>query len=117
TATAKDRFERGIALEGDLDDDQRARLIEMADRCPVHRTITEGAEVVTRAVDEAPSPADDHGDHFQCMDAACAEAGTVSDHPRPFRPCRRTLARRRAGPLERHHLAADAQVHARAILL
>jgi uncharacterized OsmC-like protein len=34
-----DRFHRRITLEGDLDDDQRARLREIADRCPVHRTL------------------------------------------------------------------------------
>jgi putative redox protein len=31
---------RQIELEGTLDDEQRARLIEIADRCPVHRTLT-----------------------------------------------------------------------------
>lgn len=31
---------RQLALEGDLDDGQRARLHEIANRCPVHRAIT-----------------------------------------------------------------------------
>src|SRR5712664_46451 len=35
-----DRIERGIVLQGALDDAQRARLLEIADRCPVHRTLT-----------------------------------------------------------------------------
>jgi len=39
-----DRIERTITLEGDLDDEQRARLLEIADRCPVHRTL--GNEIV-----------------------------------------------------------------------
>ncbi len=34
-----DRFRRVIRLEGDLDAEQRARLMEIADRCPVHRTM------------------------------------------------------------------------------
>lgn len=41
-----DVIEREIALEGDLDADQRARLLEIADRCPVHRTLR--SEVVIR---------------------------------------------------------------------
>lgn len=42
-----DRFEREIALDGELDDAARQRLLEIADRCPVHRTL-EG-EVVIRS--------------------------------------------------------------------
>jgi putative redox protein len=34
-----DRIERVLTLEGDLDDAQRARLLEIANRCPVHRTL------------------------------------------------------------------------------
>jgi uncharacterized OsmC-like protein len=44
-----DRFTRVIALEGDLDDDQRARLMEIADRCPVHRTLEGEIRIETRA--------------------------------------------------------------------
>ncbi|TDK51280.1 bifunctional alpha/beta hydrolase/OsmC family protein [Antarcticimicrobium luteum] len=40
-----DRFTRRIRLGGDLDDDQRARLLEIADKCPVHRTLSHGARV------------------------------------------------------------------------
>jgi putative redox protein len=35
-----DRIERVIALEGPLDDAQRAQLLAIADKCPVHRTLT-----------------------------------------------------------------------------
>ena len=42
-----DRFHRSIRLAGDLTGDQRARLLEIADRCPVHRTLETGALVVT----------------------------------------------------------------------
>ena len=43
-----DRFERLITLEGDLDAAARARLLEIADKCPVHRTLEAGAAIVTR---------------------------------------------------------------------
>ena len=42
-----DRFRRVIRLEGDLDDDQRAKLLEIADKCPVHRTLERSAKVET----------------------------------------------------------------------
>jgi putative redox protein len=44
-----DRIERAIALEGALDADQRARLIEIADKCPVHRTLE--SEINIRTVE------------------------------------------------------------------
>ncbi len=34
-----DRIAREITLEGDLDDQARAKLVEIADKCPVHRTL------------------------------------------------------------------------------
>jgi len=34
-----DEFRRVVTLEGDLTDEQRARMLEIADRCPVHRTL------------------------------------------------------------------------------
>jgi putative redox protein len=40
-----DRIERTIALEGPLDAAQRARLLEIADKCPVHRTLTSEVEI------------------------------------------------------------------------
>jgi uncharacterized OsmC-like protein len=42
-----DHIERVITLEGDLDVSQRARLMEMADKCPVHRTLTSEVEIRT----------------------------------------------------------------------
>ena len=35
-----DRFERELELKGKLDEDQRQRLLEIAGKCPVHRTLT-----------------------------------------------------------------------------
>lgn len=40
-----DEITREIELVGDLDDEQRARLLEIADRCPVHRTLHGTIEV------------------------------------------------------------------------
>src|SRR5579863_5691282 len=45
-----DRIERAIVLEGDLTAEQRARLIEIADKCPVHRTLQ--SEIDIRTVEE-----------------------------------------------------------------
>jgi putative redox protein len=42
-AIPADEFSRRITIEGALDDEQRARLIEVAQRCPVHRTLSAGA--------------------------------------------------------------------------
>jgi putative redox protein len=42
------RIERDIDLVGALDDDKRARLLEIANRCPVHRTLTSKIEIRTR---------------------------------------------------------------------
>jgi len=51
-----DRFRRSIRLVGDLTPEQRARLRDVADKCPVHRTLATGAEVVTElAEDPAPT--------------------------------------------------------------
>jgi len=36
-----DIFSRKLEVEGTLDPDQRARLLEIANKCPVHRTLTE----------------------------------------------------------------------------
>lgn len=43
-----DRFERVVTLSGALDDAQRAKLLEIADKCPVHRTLHAEVQVVTR---------------------------------------------------------------------
>ncbi|MFN7972344.1 MAG: OsmC family protein [Acidobacteriota bacterium] len=33
-------IKRSIRLDGDLDEEQRARLLEIAGKCPVHKTLT-----------------------------------------------------------------------------
>jgi uncharacterized OsmC-like protein len=45
-----DRIERDIHLEGALSAEQQARLMEMADKCPVHRTLTSKIEILTALV-------------------------------------------------------------------
>lgn len=47
-----DRFVRTIAIEGALDPDQHARVLEIAARCPVHRTLVGGSRVETTVPDE-----------------------------------------------------------------
>ncbi len=42
-----DHFDRRIHLDGDLSDGDRQRLLAIADRCPVHRTLEAGARIVT----------------------------------------------------------------------
>jgi putative redox protein len=42
-----DRFRRTIHLEGELADDQRASLLRIADRCPVHRTLEQTSHITT----------------------------------------------------------------------
>ena len=44
-----DVFERVITLNGDLDEAQRARLMEIAEACPVHKMLVAGSKVETRA--------------------------------------------------------------------
>ena len=42
-----DRIDRNITIEGSLDAEQRKRLLEIADKCPVHRTLTSEIEIRT----------------------------------------------------------------------
>ena len=46
-----DQIDVSIGLEGPLDADQRQRILEIADKCPVHRTLTSEIRIVTRAAD------------------------------------------------------------------
>jgi putative redox protein len=45
--TPRDLFHRRVRLIGPLDEDQKARLMEIAERCPVHRTLTTGSRIET----------------------------------------------------------------------
>ena len=46
-----DQIDRIISMEGTLDAEQRSKLMEIADKCPVHRTLTSEIRIVTKAVD------------------------------------------------------------------
>ncbi|MDP1869112.1 MAG: bifunctional alpha/beta hydrolase/OsmC family protein [Bradyrhizobium sp.] len=46
-----DQIERVISIEGALDAEQRAKLMEIADKCPVHRTLKSEIRIVTSAAD------------------------------------------------------------------
>ncbi|MEY8801029.1 alpha/beta fold hydrolase [Leisingera sp. XS_AS12] len=49
-----DQFTRRIRLSGPLSDEQRSKLLEIADKCPVHRTLEAGARVVTSLATSGP---------------------------------------------------------------
>jgi putative redox protein len=69
---ASDHFEREIELIGDLDETQRAKLMDIAMRCPVHLTLERGSQVGTHL---APALGDVHpttlGDHARDVAEAC----------------------------------------------
>jgi putative redox protein len=72
----RDTFSRAIALQGDLDAAQQDRLREIADKCPVHRTLERGSAVTTTLVPPpAAPPTEDTSQHFTDMVACCEEQG------------------------------------------
>ena len=48
TTTKVDVFDRTIHLDGDLTQDQRARLLEIADKCPVHKTLEQSSRITSK---------------------------------------------------------------------
>lgn len=51
-----DRFEMEISFAGDLSEEQRGRLFEIAQRCPVHRMLVSGVQVDTKLLVPASPP-------------------------------------------------------------
>ena len=45
-----DTFEREIKLEGDLDEKQIKRILQIADKCPVHKTLHSETQVITKLI-------------------------------------------------------------------
>ena len=45
-----DRIERDIHFSGKLSTEQRSKLLEIANKCPVHRTLTSEIDIKTRVV-------------------------------------------------------------------
>jgi putative redox protein len=75
TYAARDRFDRELMIEGVLNDTQRARLLEIANGCPVHMTLSRGADVHTAlggpVVNQGSGPP--HGLHGAHMIESCAD--------------------------------------------
>ena len=72
---AQDIFEVEVTLEGALDENQRAKLMEIADRCPVSVTLTRGSQVhstLKPAASALPEPAEGVA-HMNCMLESCAD--------------------------------------------
>ncbi len=74
TLEEQDVFTREISLEGDLDDAQKARLLEIAERCPVHLTLHRGSKVQTTLVPSLPLASNEPEttcEHMKNMEEAC----------------------------------------------
>jgi putative redox protein len=70
---ARDRFERVINLTN-VTDDQRERLLGIAERCPVHLLLERGADVSTSVTDGELAGAKAEGLHEQVIDELCNES-------------------------------------------
>jgi putative redox protein len=57
------RIERSVSVTGDLSDEQRARLQEIAHKCPVHKTLTSKI-VITDAKDDETLESSEAGEFF-----------------------------------------------------
>ena len=69
----RDVFTREIGIDGDLDESQRHRLLEIAEKCPVHKTLEGGADIETVAegAPPPPPPPEDACEHMRDMEEAC----------------------------------------------
>lgn len=72
--TARDVFDREIELEGPIDAAQKERLTAIAERCPVHLTLTKGSDVQTTVM-QTPmaAQASTQCEHKAAMDEACKD--------------------------------------------
>jgi putative redox protein len=70
----RDLFRRHIAFEGPLEPGQEEKLLGVADKCPVHRTLMRGFEIVTDIGSGAAHlPAEPAKQHACDMEAACRD--------------------------------------------
>jgi len=46
-----DTFHREVILKGELDEKQKSRIMEIADKCPVHRTLHSETQIITQLRD------------------------------------------------------------------
>ena len=76
---ARDTFHREITLEGSLDEAQRARLLDIAQRCPVHLTLERGSDVTTSLVPPAQASGESvtTDAHKKNMDEACDQGAAA----------------------------------------
>lgn len=54
TADPPEQLERSITLEGELDAEQRARLLQIAEACPIHKMLTRGSRITTSLAGPGP---------------------------------------------------------------
>ncbi len=79
SASARDRFELIIRLEPGMDADSNARLLEMARRCPVHRLLAPGADIVTHVTSsELPVPLT-AALHAKILNELCQSSGAGAE--------------------------------------
>lgn len=71
---ARDCFERVINF-GKVTDEQREKLLGIAERCPVHLLLERGADVSTTIAEGALPGPKEEGLHERCIDELCREAG------------------------------------------
>lgn len=70
----RDLFTRNIAFEGPLDGEMEAKLLAIADKCPVHRTLMRGFEIRTNIGTVVPPlQPEPMLQHEQDMEAACKD--------------------------------------------
>lgn len=72
---ARDKFERTIRFGSALSDEQRTKLLSIAERCPVHLLLDRGADVSTSVARGDLAAAECSGLHEQVIDELCKEAG------------------------------------------
>lgn len=68
-----DRFERHIAFDGPIPPEIREKVLDIAGKCPVHRTLMRGFEIVTDANGPDHARGDAPRQHADDMEAACRE--------------------------------------------
>jgi putative redox protein len=71
TAEGADEFVRRVRLDGELTSAEQARLIEIAERCPVHRTLEKGSVIETVAGEEPKAVVELPTQHARDMEQAC----------------------------------------------